>query len=60
MSKSRGNTIDLGDSAETVASKVRGMYAGPPRGARESGKVAEIPSSRTSRPSIMMLPKSWT
>ncbi|KAI3604943.1 Tryptophanyl-tRNA synthetase (plasmid) [Cupriavidus necator H850] len=27
MSKSRGNTIDLKDSAEIVASKVRGMYA---------------------------------
>src|SRR6185295_14467868 len=37
MSKSRGNTIDLKDSAETVAKKVRGMYAGPPRGAEEPG-----------------------
>jgi tryptophanyl-tRNA synthetase len=43
MSKSRGNTIDLRDSAETVAAKVRGMYAGPPRGAREPGTVAENP-----------------
>jgi len=43
MSKSRGNTIDLKDSAETVARKVRGMYAGPPRGAREPGTVAENP-----------------
>jgi tryptophanyl-tRNA synthetase len=43
MSKSRGNTIDLRDSAETVARKVRGMYAGPPRGASEPGTVAENP-----------------
>ncbi|MCC6192978.1 MAG: tryptophan--tRNA ligase [Burkholderiales bacterium] len=43
MSKSLGNTIDLTDSAETVARKVRGMYAGPPRGAKESGTVAENP-----------------
>ena len=43
MSKSRGNTIDLKDSAETVARKVRGMYAGPPRGANEPGTVAENP-----------------
>jgi tryptophanyl-tRNA synthetase len=43
MSKSRGNTIDLRDSAETVPIKVRGMYAGPPRGAREPGTVAENP-----------------
>jgi tryptophanyl-tRNA synthetase len=43
MSKSRANTIDLKDSAEIVARKVRGMYAGPPRGAHEPGSVAEIP-----------------
>lgn len=43
MSKSRGNTIDLKDSAEIVAKKVRGMYAGPPRGAQEPGAVAENP-----------------
>ena len=43
MSKSRGNTIDLKDSAETVAKKIRGMYAGPPRGATEPGKVEENP-----------------
>ena len=43
MSKSRGNTIDLSNSAEVVARKVRGMYAGPPRGAREPGKVMENP-----------------
>ena len=43
MSKSRGNTIDLRDSAEVVARKVRGMYAGPPRGAKEPGAVAENP-----------------
>ena len=39
MSKSHGNTIDLKDSAETVAKKVRRMYGGPPRGAREPGEV---------------------
>lgn len=43
MSKSLGNTIDLKDSAETVARKVRRMYAGPPRGANESGNVNENP-----------------
>lgn len=43
MSKSRGNTIDLKDSAETVAKKVRSMYGGPPRGAHEPGKVDENP-----------------
>jgi tryptophanyl-tRNA synthetase len=43
MSKSRGNTIDLKDSAETVAKKVRSMYAGPPRGAKEPGAVADNP-----------------
>lgn len=43
MSKSRGNTIDLKDSAETVAKKVRGMYAGPPRGATEPGRVEDNP-----------------
>jgi len=43
MSKSRGNTIDLKDSAETVASKVRRMYGGPPRGAKEPGRVSENP-----------------
>ncbi|MGE0601308.1 MAG: tryptophan--tRNA ligase [Dehalococcoidia bacterium] len=43
MSKSRGNTIDLKDDAETVAKKVKGMYAGPPRGATEPGKVDENP-----------------
>ena len=43
MSKSRGNTIDLKDSAETVAKKIKGMYAGPPRGATEPGKVEENP-----------------
>lgn len=43
MSKSRGNTIDLKDSAEAVARKVRGMSAGPPRGAKEPGVVAENP-----------------
>ncbi len=43
MSKSRGNTIDLKDSAETVAKKIKSMYAGPPRGAAEPGKVEENP-----------------
>jgi len=43
MSKSRGNTIDLKDSAETVAKKVKSMYAGPPRGATEPGQVEENP-----------------
>lgn len=43
MSKSRGNTIDLKDDAETVARKVKGMYAGPPRGASEPGEVAQNP-----------------
>ena len=43
MSKSRGNTIDLRDSAETVAKKVRGMHAGPPRSANEPGTVSENP-----------------
>jgi tryptophanyl-tRNA synthetase len=43
MSKSRDNTINLKDSAETVAKKVRGMYAGPPRDANEPGKVEENP-----------------
>jgi tryptophanyl-tRNA synthetase len=43
MSKSRHNTIDLKDSAETVARKVRRMYAGPPRAAKEVGRVTENP-----------------
>jgi len=43
MSKSRGNTIDLKDSAETVAKKVRSMYGGPPRGMNEPGKVDDNP-----------------
>lgn len=43
MSKSQRNTIDLKDSAETVAKKVRRMYAGPPRGAKERGNVKENP-----------------
>jgi tryptophanyl-tRNA synthetase len=46
MSKSRGNTIDLKDSAETVAKKVRLMYGGPPRGANEPGKVEQNPIFR--------------
>ena len=43
MSKSRGNTIDLKDGADAVAKKVRAMYAGPPRGANEPGKVEANP-----------------
>ena len=43
MSKSLGNTIDLKDGADAVAKKVRAMYAGPPRGANEPGKVQENP-----------------
>jgi len=43
MSKSRGNTIDLRDSADMVARKVRRMYAGPPRSAKEPGTVVENP-----------------
>ena len=43
MSKSRGNTIDLKDDAETVAKKVKRMYAGPPRELNEPGKVEDNP-----------------
>jgi tryptophanyl-tRNA synthetase len=43
MSKSRGNTIDLKDDAETVAKKVKRMYAGPPRELDEPGKAEENP-----------------
>ena len=43
MSKSRGNTIDLKDSAATVTKKVKGMYAGPPRGLDEPGNPEENP-----------------
>jgi tryptophanyl-tRNA synthetase len=43
MSKSRGNSIDLKDSAQTVANKVRRMYAGPPRAAHEAGDPRENP-----------------
>jgi tryptophanyl-tRNA synthetase len=43
MSKSRGNTIELKESAESVAKKVRGMYAGPPRELNEPGKVEDNP-----------------
>jgi tryptophanyl-tRNA synthetase len=46
MSKSRNNTIDLKDSATTVARKIRRMYAGPPRAAKEAGNVAENPVFR--------------
>ena len=49
MSKSRGNTIDLKDSVEIVASKVRRMYGGPPRGAKEPGKVEQEPALSVSR-----------
>ena len=43
MSKSRGNTIDLKDSAEAVSKKIRAMYAGPPRALNEPGEVEENP-----------------
>jgi len=43
MSKSRGNTIDLKDDADTVARKVKRMYAGPPRELSEPGKVEDNP-----------------
>ena len=43
MSKSRGNTIDLRDDADVVAKKVRVMYAGARRGAREPGEVEANP-----------------
>jgi tryptophanyl-tRNA synthetase len=43
MSKSRGNTIDLKEPAESVARKIKSMYAGPPRGLNEPGKVEENP-----------------
>lgn len=43
ISKSRGNTIDLKDSADAVAMKMRATYAGPPRGAHEPGAVEENP-----------------
>lgn len=43
MSKSRGNTIELRESADSVAKKVKTMYAGPPRGATDPGKVEENP-----------------
>lgn len=43
MSKSRGNTIELREDAESVAKKVKSMYAGPPRGASDPGKVEENP-----------------
>ncbi|MEO8539591.1 MAG: tryptophan--tRNA ligase [bacterium] len=43
MSKSRGNTIELREDADSVAKKVKAMYAGPPRGASDPGKVEENP-----------------
>lgn len=43
MGKSRGNAINLKDSAEEVAKKVRAMYAGPPRGAHEPGIATDNP-----------------
>ncbi|HJP41293.1 MAG TPA: tryptophan--tRNA ligase [Dehalococcoidia bacterium] len=43
MSKSLNNTIDIRDSAEVVAKKIRRMYGGPPRGATEPGDPAENP-----------------
>ena len=43
MSKSRGNTIELREDADSVAKKVKRMYAGPPRELDEPGKVEENP-----------------
>ena len=43
MSKSRGNTIDLKDSAAIVAKKIKSMYAGPPRELDEPGVVEDNP-----------------
>jgi tryptophanyl-tRNA synthetase len=43
MSKSRGNTIELREDAESVAKKVKRMYAGPPREIDEPGRVEENP-----------------
>lgn len=43
MSKSRGNTIELRESAESVAKKVKRMYAGPPRELDEPGRVEDNP-----------------
>jgi tryptophanyl-tRNA synthetase len=43
MSKSRGNTIELREDADSVAKKVKRMYAGPPRELDEAGKVEENP-----------------
>lgn len=43
MSKSRNNAIYLKDDAATVAKKVKSMYGGPPRGAKEPGNVDENP-----------------
>jgi tryptophanyl-tRNA synthetase len=43
MSKSRGNTIDLKEPADSVARKIKRMYAGPPRELDEPGVAAENP-----------------
>lgn len=43
MSKSRGNTIDLKEPADSVARKIRRMYAGPPREVDEPGRVEDNP-----------------
>lgn len=44
MSKSRGNAINLKDSAETVRKAVMGMYSGPPeRRANEPGVADDNP-----------------
>ena len=49
MSKSRGNTIDLRDSAATVAAKVRRMYARPSAGREGSGESEGEPRLSVSR-----------
>ena len=41
MAKSRGNTIDLADDAETVANKVMGMYTDPNRVHADTPGVVE-------------------
>jgi tryptophanyl-tRNA synthetase len=43
MSKSRGNTIDLKEPSESVAKKIRRMYAGLPRELDEPGVAADNP-----------------
>lgn len=60
MSKSRGNTIDLKDSAEIVARKVCGMYAGRRGARRNRAPWRRTPSFCTSMHSILTLRMSGT